>query len=116
MTAAQITELRQAEDSSTAAQERLAHLESANRSIFEAMVSAGIARARELLSDEDMRLFGFEGLSEVTAKAASLGMDDLVIAASDEAGAASMFLHDLECEIADGGLIYGVADLPMAAE
>lgn len=98
MTADQLTQLRSAEDTALSAQERLAKLESITREIFAAMVLAGNARAAELLGPEDMNLFGFEVLSETVMNAARLAMDDLVIAASDDARAASDFVHDLQCE------------------
>lgn len=94
----QITELRTAEDSHTAAQERLAKLYGIRRQIMGAMERAGYATARELLTDDELKLFGYEGLSDKAEQAAELGMDDLVTQASDEAGAASMFLHEMESE------------------
>lgn len=114
---------RQAEDSHTAAQERLAKLYGIRRQIMGSMERAGYATARELLTDDELKLFGYEGLSDKAEQAAELGLDDLITLASDEAGAASMFLHDLQSESFDlshpsreqgrGGEL---ADLPMAAE
>jgi hypothetical protein len=98
----QLTELRAAETASTSAQARLAHLETVRRKIAVAMVSAGLARARELLSPEDMKLFGDEVFCEVAAEAVvkpvALGMDDLTDIAEGEAQTASDFLHELESE------------------
>jgi hypothetical protein len=102
LTAAQLSTLRTAEDAATAAQARLAKLHAVQREIFAAMVSAGNARAAEMLDPEDMKLFGFEGLSELAAKAALLAMDDLVTIASDDAGKAADYVDDLIDEVRDG--------------
>lgn len=107
---------RQAEDLSTSAQERLAHLQRVQREIFAAMVSAGNARAMELLSPEDMAMFGYEVLSETCANAALLAMDDLTDIADREAQTASDFLHDLECELEDARHAGRVSAVAMAAE
>lgn len=102
MTASELTALRTAEDAATAAQARLAKLHAAQRGIFAAMMSAGNARAVELLDPEDMKLFGREGLSDMALKAAELAMDDLITIASDDAGKATDYVDDLIDEVRDG--------------